>query len=218
MIRFGSWARQAADVVGVITIAVITLAGCAAHKKAKSSDDDDNAKAFSELDKNDKDDPSARTKDKDAAMASSAGEKPKGPVYPAPFTAEQIHAATKNGRTYRYKVEVPTKPTKEYTLTFRNVDDSGAEVHQGEGTKRMGWIGLQQGAEFPKDKTTTHKEKLKTPSGKYECIVYEVESDDGETMTYFFAKKLPGAPVFFYVERDGKRVRTTTLIEYLPGK
>ena len=195
---------------------LIALGGCFAEKKVKSSEDDDNAKAFSELEKNDRDDTSAKAKDKE--KSSSSDDKPKGPIFPAPFTAEQIHDATKNGRTYRYKVEVPNKPAKEYTVTFRNVDDNGAEVHQGETTKRMGWIALQQGAEFPKDKTTTHKEKLKTPAGKYECVVYEVAEDDGETWTYFFAKKLPGAPVFFFVERNGKRLRTTTLIEYLPGK
>ena len=214
MIFGGSSARN----VAMAGVMFVTLAGCASPKKVKSSDDDDNAKAFSDLDKNDKDDASAKPKEKDASKAAAAEEKPKGPVYPAPFTAEQIHAATKNGRTYRYKVEVPNKPTTSYSLTFRNVDDNGTEVHRGETTKRMGWIALQQDAEFPKDKTTTHKEKLKTPAGKYECIVYEVEGDDDETLTYFFAKKLPGAPVFFYVERNGKRLRTTTLIEYVPGR
>ena len=195
---------------------LIALGGCFAEKKAKSSADDDNAKAFSELEKNDREDTAAKGKDKE--KASSSDDKPKGPIFPAPFTAEQIRDATKNGRTYRYKVEVPNKSAKEYTVTFRNVDDNGAEVHQGETTKRMGWIALQQGAEFPKDKTTTHKEKLRTPAGKYECVVYEVTEDDSETWTYFFAKKLPGAPVFFFVERNGKRLRTTTLIDYLPGK
>ena len=34
----------------------------------------------------------------------------------------------------------------------------------------------------------------------------------------YFAKKLPGAPVYFYAERNGKRLRTTTLVEHLPGK
>ena len=198
----------------VLGAMVVVLGGCFASKKPRTSNDDDNAKAFSDLDKNDKDDPSSPPKEK----ASSSDEKPKGPTMPAPFTAEQIRDATKNGRTYHYKVEVPSKPTTEYTVTFRNVDESGTEVHRGESTKRIGWLALQQSAEFPKDRTTTHKEKLKTPSGKYECIVYEVADDDGETATYFFAKKLPGAPVFFYIERGGKRLRTTTLIEYLPGR
>jgi hypothetical protein len=199
----------------VVLLAALTLVACAGgQKKVKSIDDEDNSKAFAELEKNDRDDTST-TK----PVKSDGEEKPKGPVYPAPFTAEQIRAATKNGRTYRYKVELPNKPTREYAITFRKVDDVGAEIFAGgESSKRMGWLALQQQSEFPKDKVTTRDEKLKTPAGKFECIVYEVAGEDGEVFTYYFAKKLPGAPVFFYIERNGKRLRTTTLVDHIPGK
>jgi len=180
-------------------------------KKPKASTEEDTSKAFAELEKNDRDDTSL----KDAGPP----EKPKGPVYPAPFTAEQIKEATKNGRTYRYKVEWPNKPTKEYAITFRKVDEGGAELFYGtDQPKRLGWTTLQQQSEFPKDKVKTREEKLKTPAGKFECIVYEVSGENDETLTYYFAKKLPGGPVFFYVERHGKRLRTTTLVEHIPGK
>lgn len=202
-----------------VLVALAALTGCGLFGKKKpkvASDDDDNAKAFAELEKNDRDDPTGKpppTKDGDAP------DKPKGPTYPAPFTAEQLRDATKNGRTYRFKVEMPNKPTREYVITFRNVDASGAEIHQGsDHVKRFGWLGLQRHAEFPKDKVTTHDEKLKTPAGKFECIVYEVKGEDDELWTYYFAKKLPGAPVFFYVERHGKRLRTVTLVEHIAGK
>jgi hypothetical protein len=82
----------------------------------------------------------------------------------------------------------------------------------------MSWQALQQQSEFPKEKTETHDDKLKTPAGKFECIVYEVTMDEGEVWTFYFAKKLPGAPVFFYADRNGKRLRTTTLVEHIPGK
>lgn len=192
----------------------VVASGCG-HKKPRVAEDD-YSKAFSELEKNDKDEPSDKV---DASVGDGGAPKsPKGPVYPAPFTAEQIREATKNGRTYRYKIEVPGKPIKEYVITFRNVDDSGAELSQGgQASKRMGWLALQQHAEFPKDRVTTRDDKLKTPAGKFECIVYEVAGEEDEIWTYYFAKKLPGAPVFFYVERNGKRLRTTTLIDYLPG-
>lgn len=198
--------------VGMAVLAAVL--GCAPAKPAKMSEEEEHAKAFAELDKNDKDESSGK---KDAT-SSSSDEKPKGPVYPAPFTAEQIREASRSGRTYRYKVEIPDRPSREYAITLRNVDDNGAEIHRGESSRRMGWRAMQQDSEFPKDRTTTHKEKLKTPAGKFECTVYEVEEDGGEVWTFFFAKKLPGAPVFFYVERNGKRLRTTTLVEYLPGK
>jgi hypothetical protein len=191
------------------------LLACASKAKKPMTPDDDNSKAFAELEKNDKD-PAPMSFD---AGAAAATDKPKGPVYPAPFTAEQIRDATKNGRTYRYKVEVPDQPAHEYTITFRKVDQAGAEVYSGAGTpKRMGWNILQSQAEFPKDKVKTHDEKLKTPAGKFECIVYDVAGENDEVWTYYFAKKLPGAPVFFYCERHGKRLRTTTLVEHVAGR
>lgn len=186
-----------------------TLASAACNKPPpKTVVEDENASAFSELEGGGGEKPAA-----------SEEEEEKGPVYPAPFTAEQIRDATRDGRTYRYKVEVPNEPVREYSITFRNVDDGGAEISSsGNKSKRMGWLALQRQSEFPKDKVTTYDEKLKTPAGKFECVVYEVAGDDGETWSFFFAKNLPGAPVFFYAERDGKRLRTTTLIEHIPGK
>lgn len=151
------------------------------------------------------------------AAPADSGEK-KGPVYPAPFTWEQIRAATKSGRTYRFKVEVPGKPAKERVLTFTKVDDDGCELYTGNGEpRRMGWPTLQRHAEFPKERVTTREETVKLPAGKFDCIVYEVKNDD-DVSTYYFAKSLPGAPVLFYVEQDGKRIRTTTLLEHVQGK
>lgn len=144
--------------------------------------------------------------------------KSEGPVYPAPFTWEQIRAASKSGRAYRYKVEVPGKPSKERVLTFVKVDDDGAEIYAGgENPKRMGWPTLQKHAEFPKSRTTVREETVKLQGGKFDCMVYEVRGDDAEVSTYYFAKTLPGAPVMFYVEQDGKRVRTTSLIQHIQG-
>jgi hypothetical protein len=143
----------------------------------------------------------------------------KGPVYPAPYSWEQIRAATKSGRTYRYRVEMPGKPTRERLLTFTKVDDDGCEIFAGGGDpKRKGWVSLQKDAEFPKDRVKTYEESVKLPGGKFDCIVYEVRGKDGEVSTYYFAKTLPGAPVLFWSEVDGKRVRTTTLLQHIQGK
>jgi len=198
----------------LVSITALSFA-CGPKKPVKKAGDDESSKAFAELEKNDKDDKAFG----DAGAPSTEPEAPKGPVFPAPFTAEQIRGATKNGRSYRYKVEMPSKPAKEYMITFRNVDDGGAEIHSGgDASKRISWTALQKQSEFPKDKTQAHDEKLKTPAGKFECKVYEVTMDEGEVWTFYFASKLPGAPVFFYSERNGKRLRTTTLIEHIPGK
>lgn len=193
-----------------LSAAIFVLLACN-KKPAKAPLEEDNSKAFAELEKNDR--------DAGASANAVVEEKPKGPVYPAPFTAEQIRDATKEGRTYRYKVEIPNKPTHEYAITFRKVDTSGAEVFNGsENPKRLGWLALQQQSEFPKALVRTRAEKLKTPAGKFDCLVYMVDGEEGEIFTYYFARRLPGAPVFFFVERNGKRLRTTTLVEHIPGK
>ena len=143
----------------------------------------------------------------------------KGPVYPAPFSWEEIRAATKAGRTYRYRVEMPGKPARERVLTFTKVDDDGCEIFTGSGEpKRKGWVALQKDEEFPKDRSKTYEESIKIPGGKFDCVVYEVRGKDGEVSTYYFAKSLPGAPVLFWSEVDGKRVRTTTLLQHIQGK
>jgi hypothetical protein len=144
---------------------------------------------------------------------------PSGPVHPAPFTGEQIRDATKPGRTYRYRVEEPGKSPREHTIKFAKVDEAGAEISTDGGpTRRMGWTMLQKHAEFPKDRVTTREVIKKTPAGKFECVVYMVKGDDGEVSHYYFAKELPGAPIVYYTEKDGKRIRTTTLVEHDPGK
>ncbi|MDB4941133.1 MAG: hypothetical protein JWP97_667 [Labilithrix sp.] len=137
-----------------------------------------------------------------------------------PFTSEQIRAATRNGRTYRYRVEVPGKAPRERVLTFAKVDDSGAELLAGgDGPRRIGWTQLQKDAEFPRDKVSIHEESsVKLPGGKFDCLVYELRGDGGETWTYYFAKTLPGAPVLFFTEVGGRRVKTTTLLQHIPGR
>ncbi len=143
----------------------------------------------------------------------------KSAPFPAPFAWEEIRAATKSGRTYRYRVEVRGKPAKERVLTFVKVDADGCEIFAGgDAPRRKGWPSLQKDSEFPKDKVSVREETVKLPGGKFDCMVYEVRGNDGEVTTYYFARTLPGAPVLFYTEVDGKRVKTTTLLQHLQGK
>lgn len=191
-----------------VVLALLSACGGAPPPKAPDTDAAFEAAVAAEKDKD-------RQKDAPAPAAS----KTKGAVLAAPFTWEQIRAATKNGRTYRYRVEIPGKPPKERVLTFTKVDENGAEIFSGgEAPRRVGWPALQKDAEFPKDKVTTREESVKLPGGKFDCIVYEVRGSDGEMWTYFFAKSLPGAPVLFWTEQDGRRTKTTTLLQHIPGK
>ena len=170
----------------------------------------------------------AAEKEQDKAKAAAAAPAPsearapresKGAVFPAPFSWEEIRAATKSGRTYRYRVEVKGKPARERVLTFVKVDADGCEIFAGgESPKRKGWPSLQKDSEFPKERVNAREETVKLPGGKFDCMVYEVSGNDGEVTTYYFAKTLPGAPVLFYTDVDGKRMKTTTLLQHLQGK
>lgn len=139
-------------------------------------------------------------------------------MYPTPFTADQIRDATKAGRTYKYKIETAGQPTGERVMTFVKVDATGADlVTDGGAPTHVTWEELRQHAEFPKPVVTTREEKTTTPAGTFDCVVYIVQSP-GENRTFYFAKSLPGAPVLFFTEKDGKRVMTSTLIDHKPGK
>lgn len=139
-------------------------------------------------------------------------------MYPTPFTADQIRDATKAGRTYKYKIEAEGSPSGERVMTFVKVDAEGADlVTDGSAPKRVTWEELRKHAEFPKPVVSTRSEKTTTPAGTFDCVVYVVQSP-GEIRTFYFAKDLPGAPVLFFTEKDGKRVMTSTLVDHKPGK
>lgn len=203
------------------TLAVLVAAGvaasaCGGHKvEAKSTNDVDAAFEAAIAAEKEQDLKKESTKVPSAPRAAPGTAKAE-----PPFTSDQIRAATKNGRTYRYRVEEPGKSPRERVLTFTKVDDSGAEIFAGgDGPRRMGWSQLQKDSEFPRDKVTIHEEaNVKLPGGKFDCLVYELRGDGGEIWTYYFAKKLPGAPVLFYTELDGRRVKTTTLVQHIQGK
>lgn len=141
------------------------------------------------------------------------------PKHPTPYTAAQIRDATKPGRTYRYKVEAPDQPATEKVMTFETVDADGATlVSPGEPKKRVTWEELRQHAEFPEGLVKTRDEKITVPAGTFDCTVYVVVREGGEATSYYFAKTMPGAPVLIAKAKEGRRVMTSTLVEYRPGK
>lgn len=220
-------------VVLAVGVALVSAACGGKPSKAPSKEEEDPTIALIAAEKGDGDRGGSKASEKGSGETSEKPEKPdkKGSApsgedaassssrYPAPFSWEEIRAATKSGRTYRFKVQEKGKPARERVVTFVKVDDDGCEIFAGgDAPKRMGWPQLQKDAEWPKDRVTTREETVKLPGGKFDCMVYEVRGKDGEVSTYYFARTLPGAPVLFYVEQDGKRVRTTTLVEHIPGK
>src|SRR5262249_35451326 len=77
--------RRAASAACAALLVSSVVVACASHAQKPKTEDDDNSKAFAELEKNDKEDPVPMMAD---AGANAPATTPKGPVYPAPFTAE----------------------------------------------------------------------------------------------------------------------------------
>jgi hypothetical protein len=148
-------------------------------------------------------------------------------VFPPPFSAEQIRAATQNGRMYRFRVELEGKPTVLRTMTFTNVSEEGADltslVTLTDGTsvapattKRVTFRELQSHAEFPAARVTRSEETIDLAElGSVHAIRYQVEgAEAGDREVYYFDPSKPGAPVFFYEEQKKKRVTVSKLVAY----
>jgi hypothetical protein len=149
----------------------------------------------------------------EAADASDAAPKDPDPhvlgpgLLPTPFTADEIRAGARGGKTIRMLVEEPDGTTYLRVNRFRDADDEGATLErwtsgptgivQGEITSsRVTWLELQGHAAFPADLTTLSSETLQLPIGRVDCLRYEVrESSDAEPETFWFAIDHPGMPV-----------------------
>ena len=155
----------------------------------------------------------------DAPGAEASGvASPAGGTFPSPYTAEQLREASKPGRTWTWRVETLGKPTVESSASFGALDAEGVELVSDGTSKRITWEELRRHAEFPRAAVITREETVTLPAGTYDCVVYVVtDPRTREITSYYFAKDLPGAPVYFYSEKDGTRVLTSTLVKYDAG-
>ena len=153
-----------------------------------------------------------------SATETPAAASPDGESFPTPYTAEQIRDASKPGRTWTWRVETLGNPTVESSASFGALDADGVELVSDGATKRVTWEELRRHAEFPRAAVITREETVTLPAGTYDCIVYVVtDPTTREVTSYYFAKDLPGAPVYFYSDKGGTRVLTSTLIKYDAG-
>lgn len=142
-----------------------------------------------------------------------------------PYTAAQIKDATKVGRKYTFKIEVPGEPAQLQVMEFTAITAEGATLKQstlnedktpaGEVIEdQVTWNDLESHAHFPKDATRVTEEELTVPAGKFPCMVYRVT--EAEIInTYWFAKSLPGAPIKVEAREGDKVVFTMTLTEHV---
>jgi len=146
---------------------------------------------------------------------------------PKPFTADQIRQATVPGRTWEWAVEEAGQSPSHEIIVFTAANDREGDIEDttlpGDGrqvtesTPHVPWSALMHHADFPRAATVMTSETITTPAGTFDCLRYDVSR--GEAMaTFYFAKTLPGPPILFFTEKQGKRIRTSTLVRYVSGR
>jgi hypothetical protein len=158
------------------------------------------------------------------AVAPSKPTAPAVEMAEAPYTLAQIRDACPSGRRLVFKVQEPDKPDVQRVIEFVRSDANGAEIRTSSidttghlleaTTTRSTWEELRAHAEFPKDQVEISHRTVSIPVGTLACTVYKVTQGQGseaEVTTYYFSEKTAGPPVFFFVEKGGKRTRSSTM-------
>jgi len=139
---------------------------------------------------------------------------------PTPFSAEVIRSACPKGRKIVFQVEIFGQPLVYRTTTFGTPSGDGTvmeSVTKGADGKQIGkrqmviakWKELQAHASFPENQTEIRSETYAAPAGTFDCWFYTVkETSGGKTHVkrFWFAKSLPGPPVCYEEEEEGRVV------------
>jgi hypothetical protein len=140
---------------------------------------------------------------------------------PTPFTAAEIRAATRVGRTVETMTEEAGRVVARHRTTFVACDRDAATIRHVEidadgnevgeaGESSSSWHELQAHASFPADITRRTTEIVELPIGTLRCLRYEVARGE-MTMTFWFATDLPGQPVRYAMHLEHGRDRITTV-------
>jgi hypothetical protein len=142
---------------------------------------------------------------------------------PTPFTAAQIRAASRPGRTVRSLIVEPGSDPYVRVTRFLSGDAVGGErefwteTPDGRpiGERERGhatWLELQAHASMPADATRIDEETIDIPAGHYDCLRYT--RVDGDTIdTFWFARSAPGMPLRYEQHVGGELVFSSTAIE-----
>ena len=138
------------------------------------------------------------------------------------FTQEQLRAGNPSGRVIELRIEVEGKPTTIEHWEFTNADANGVTIRSisrdeagttiADETGTSAWAELHSHAKFPAA-TTTFEDNVSVtvPAGTFVTRVYTVKAD-GATRRFWFAADMPGPPVQFTTERDGKVVMRAVMV------
>lgn len=168
-----------------------------------------------------------------ACATAPARHRPADPVScEPPFTAAQIRAATRVGRTYDFEVESAGQPptglrlrfvevTSEHARLERSVVDAEGQAIAPTQSSTVSWDELVRHAAWPRDATTIEEAQVTVPAGTFpDAVLYtvrETEAGKEKVTRAWFARSLPGAPVVHVVVVDGVEVMKMRLVRYQSG-
>jgi hypothetical protein len=141
--------------------------------------------------------------------------------HPTPFTAAEIRAASRLGRTVRQVIEIDGSPPVSRVQEFVDVDDEGAtrlvygvapDGTRGDATRsRSTWLDLQRHASMPIETTTIDEVVLDTAMGPLQCLRYTALDGDAVDV-FWFARSMPGMPVKTERIENGRVVERVTMV------
>lgn len=141
--------------------------------------------------------------------------------HPTPFTAADIRAGSRRGRTVRQRIEIGGEPTIVRVQQWLTVDDEGATrliatvgpdgSWQDVRHSRSTWLELQAHASMPIETTTIDAVTLDSPMGPLDCLRYTTLDGDA-VETFWFARAYPGMPVMTERSEAGRIVERVTML------
>jgi len=146
---------------------------------------------------------------------------------PTPFTADEIRAGCRVGRTVRSLVVEAGREPYVGVTRFVAVDAEGADTDHWtetpDGTPlteperhRSTWLEFQGHASMPAASTHISDEAIDIPAGRYDCLRY-VRRDGDSVSTFWFARSAPGMPLMFEQRTNGELDFSSTALEDVVG-
>jgi hypothetical protein len=142
---------------------------------------------------------------------------------PTPFTADEIRANSRPGRTVRSLVVQDGVEPHVRVMRVVSSDAEGGErdfwTETPDGRRLTEperepstWLELQGHASMPAATTTIAEEGIDIPAGRFACLRYT--RDDGDSLsTFWFARSAPGAPLRFERSVGGSIVFSSVALE-----
>lgn len=142
--------------------------------------------------------------------------------HPTPFSADEIRAGCRPGRTVRALVIEAGREPYVHVTRFVTADADGAEQESWTETtdgaptsepvrRRSRWLDFQGHASMPLATTTIADETIEIPAGRYDCLRY-TRTEGNEVSTFWFARSAPGMPLRFEERVDGALVYSSTAL------